>query len=212
MAYYDMLQVAPRTGPEKVRVYYARDENHNPIILKGPLQDDEINAMLETERIKKLLDLPRTNVRVEDDNFIVSDCLYDYDFKDSHICASGIDKGQRLSNIKLKMWKHEFEGKILERSFLKALAFRLIVGTDDTVPRNFIVIDNTVYSVDDPAWKKEPLMIWKVKSHSKKYTDMLDTHWEWVQAFLEDWKENYDIGEFSINMCNKYLKRENWIF
>jgi hypothetical protein len=211
MSYYDMLQVAPRTGREKVRVFYARDEDWNPVILKGPLSTNEIEAMLETERIKQILKVPRTHVR-RDNDFLVSNCLYDYDYEDSHICLSPIDNGERLSNIKLKMWKHDFEGKTLERSFLKALALRLILGTDDTVPRNFVVLDETVYSVDDPAWKKEPTQIWKIKNHTKKYTDMLDRHWEWVQAFLKDWQKQKSIGHFSIRMCNKYLKRENWSF
>jgi hypothetical protein len=110
------------------------------------------------------------------------------------------------------MWKHDIEGQTVERSFLKALAFRLIIGTDDTVPRNFVVLDETVYSVDDPAWKKEPTQIWKIKNHNQKYTDMLDRHWNWVQAFLKDWQKQKLIGSFSIRMCNKYLKRENWSF
>jgi hypothetical protein len=211
MSYYDMLQVAPRTGADKVRVFYARDEDWNPVIMKGPLSQEEINAMLETERIKRILGVPRTNVR-QDEDFLIADCLYDYDYEDSHTCVSGIDKGQKLSNIKLKMWKHDFEGKTLERSFLKALALRLILGTDDTVPRNFVVIGETVYSIDDPAWKIEPIRLWKIKNHTKKYTDMLDQHWDWVQAFLKDWKKQKSIGTFSIRMCNKYLKRENWSF
>lgn len=211
MEYYDLLQVAPRSGPDKVRVYYARDEDWNPIVLKGPLSDNEIDAMLETERIKKCLGVPRTNVR-RDADFLIADSLYDYHYDDSHKCVSGIDVGQRLSNIKLKMWKHDFEGVTLERSFLKALALRLILGTDDTVPRNFVVIDETVYSIDDPAWKKEPTQIWKIKNHKKKYTDMLDQHWDWVEAFLKDWKTCESIGEFSIQMCDKYLNRYNWIF
>lgn len=211
MAFYDMLQVAPRTGPEKVGVFYARDEEWNPIILKGPLSTNEIEAMLETERIKKILQVPRTNVRQEDD-FLIADCLYDYNYNESHTCVSGIDIGKRLSNIKLKTWKHDIEGTTVERSFLKALALRLILGTDDTVPRNFVVIDDTVYSVDDPAWKKEPTQIWKIKNHNKKYTDMLEQHWDWVQAFLKDWRKQKSIGRFSIRMCNKYLKKENWVF
>ena len=211
MSYYDMLQVAPRTGADKVRVFYARDEQWNPVILKGPLSQEEIKAMLETERIKCILGVPRTNVR-HDEDFLIADCLYDYDYEDSHTCVSGIDKGQKLSNLKLKMWKHEFEGETLERSFLKALALRLILGTDDTVPRNFVVVGDTVYSVDDPAWKKEPTIIWKIKTHSQKYTDMLDRHWDWVQAFLKDWRKQTSIGDFSIQMCNKYLNRANWSF
>jgi hypothetical protein len=84
------------------------------------------------------------------------------------------------------------------------------LGTDDTVPRNFVIVEETVYSVDDPAWKKEPTQIWKIKNHNKKYTEMLERHWDWVQAFLKDWREQKSIGTFSIRMCNKYLKRENW--
>ncbi len=29
--FYDLLQVAPRTGPEKIPVYYARDSNRHPV-------------------------------------------------------------------------------------------------------------------------------------------------------------------------------------
>jgi hypothetical protein len=208
--YYEKLQVSPRTSSTKCRVYYARDEDWNPVVVKGPLLEKEILAMLETERIKRLLGVPRTCTR-RDGMFLVSDCLYDYTFSDYHICTTGIDRGERLSNIKLRMWKHEYRGQTIERSFLKALALRLILGTDDTVPRNFVVVDDTVYSIDDPAWKIEPSNIWKVRTHKQHYSDMLDTHWTWVQSFLDAWKK-HDIGEFSVRMCDKYLNRDNWVF
>lgn len=208
--YYEKLQVAPRTGTDKVPVYYARDEEWNPVVLKGPIPEPEIAALLETERIKKILGVPRTHVR-RDGAHIVSDCLYDYSLKESHICKEGIDKGVRLSNIKLKMWKHDIRDPIAERSFLKALALRLIIGTDDTVPRNFVVLDQTVYSVDDPAWFKEPVRVWKVQAHSQHYNDMLDRHWKWVKAFLNVWRKK-DLPPFCIDMCNKYLERKNWVF
>lgn len=209
--YYEKLQVAPRTGPEKVPVYYARDEDWNPVVLKGPLSEDEIQALLETERIKALLGVPRTHVR-RDGDLVVSDCLYEYDPADSHVCISGIDKGVRLSNIKLHMWRHDIEDVTTQRSFLKALALRLILGTDDTVPRNFVVIGNTVYSVDDPAWKQEPSRVWKIQTHSKHYNQMLNRHWDWVVAFLKAWKRKKELGEFSLRMCDKYMVRNNWNF
>lgn len=209
--YYDLLQVAPRTSSDKVKVCYARDEQWNPVVLKGPLPDKEIEALLESERIKKILGLPRTNVR-RDGNYMVADCLYDYDSNDSHICSSGLDRGSSVSNIRLHMWKHEIDDPVTERSFLKALAFRLIVGTDDTVPRNFVVVQQTVYSVDDPAWKQEPERVWKLISHSEHYNRMLDRHWAWVKAFLYDWSKKKKIGEFSLQMIQKYLDRKNWNF
>lgn len=209
--YYEKLQVAPRTAVNKCRVYYARDEEWNPVVLKGPLPEREILAMLETERIKQVLGVPRTCTR-RDGMYLVFDCLYDYSYTDNHVCVSGIDKGVRLSNIKLQMWKHEYKGQTVERSFLKALALRLILGTDDTVPRNFVVVDDTVYSIDDPAWKEEPTSIWKVHNHSQYYCDLLDTHWNWVKSFLNVWKRKKEIGEFSVRMCIKYLDRNNWVF
>ena len=210
--YYEYLQVAPRTSPEKVPVYYARDEDWNPVVVKGPLSTEEIDALLITERFKKLLGLPRTNVRRGDDNFVISDCLYEYDINNSHTCTSGIDKGKRLSNIKLKMWKHDITDRTTVRSFLKALAFRLMIGTDDTVPRNFIVIDQTVYSIDDPAWEEEPTRIWKVKTHSEHYNQLLDENWEWVMAFLEEWRYTDGLYGFNYHMIDKLMDRSYWKF
>lgn len=210
--YYELLQVAPRTSPEKVPVYYARDEDWNPVVLKGPLSEEEIQALLHTERIKKLLGLPRTNVRRSDDNFVVSDCLYDYSLSESHRCASGIDRGKRLSNIKLKAWRHDITDRTAVRSFLKALAFRIMIGTDDTVPRNFIFVDPAVYSVDDPAWEKEPTRLWKVKTHSEHYSKLLDENWEWVMAFLNAWKQTEELSEFNYKMIDKLMDRSYWKF
>lgn len=210
--YYELLQVAPRTSAEKVPVYYARDEDWNPVVIKGPLSTEEIDALLITERFKKLLGLPRTNVRRGDDNFIISDCLYDYDIHDSHTCKSGIDKGKRLSNIKLKMWRHDITETVTVRSFLKALAFRLMIGTDDTVPRNFILIDQTVYSIDDPAWEEEPSQLWKVKTHSEHYNQLLNENWDWVMAFLEDWKSTEGLHDFNYHMIDKLMNRSYWKF
>jgi len=208
----EVLKVCPRTSQDKVNVFYVRDSEYNPLVLKGPLENKEIVALLESERVKTLLDLPRTNVRKYEDNYIISDCLYDYDVNNFHICKLKIDKGQKISNIKLKGWEHKETNTILERSFLKALAFRLIIGTDDTVPRNFIVIENTVYSIDDPAWNIEPTQLWKIKNYKTMYTNMLDRNWEWVQAFLTEWKNTLHLGYFGIQMCQKYLIRKNWVF
>ena len=210
--YYEYLQVAPRTLAEKVPVYYSRDKNWNPVVVKGPLSSKEIDALLITEQIKILLGLPRTNVRRGDHNTLISDCLYDYDIHDSHTCRSGIDKGKRLSNIKLKMWRHDITDRTTVRSFLKALAFRLMIGTDDTVPRNFIVIDQTVYSIDDPAWEEEPERIWKVQNHSKHYNQLLDDNWEWVSAFLEDWRQTEGLHDFHYHMIDKLMERSYWNF
>jgi hypothetical protein len=210
--YHELLQVAPRTSPEKVPVFYARDHDWNPLVVKGPLSNEEINALIITERIKELLGLPRTNVRRSDGNFVVSDCLYEYSADDFHICKSGIDKGKRLSNTKLKMWRHDITDKTTIRSFFKAVAFRHIIGTDDTVPRNFILIDQTVYSIDDPAWEQEPTRIWKVKNHSEHYNTLLDENWEWVMAFLTDWKNTAYLSSFAYNMIDKLMDRSYWNF
>lgn len=210
--YYELLQVAPRTSSDKVPVYYARDEDWNPVVLKGPLSTEEIQALLITERFKELLGLPRTNVRWNDNNTVVSDCLYDYSLSESHICKSGIDKGKRLSNIKLKAWRHDITDRTAVRSFLKALAFRIMIGTDDTVPRNFIVIGQTVYSIDDPAWEEEPKHLWKVKTHSEHYNTLLDENWEWVIAFLNAWKQTEGLHDFNYKMIDKLMDRSYWKF
>ncbi len=210
--YYELLQVAPRTSTDKVPVYYARDEDWNPLVIKGPLSAEEIDALLITERFKELLGLPRTNVCRSDNNTVISDCLYDYSLSESHTCTSGIDKGKRLSNIKLKMWRHDITDRTTVRSFLKALAFRLMIGTDDTVPRNFIVIDQTVYSIDDPAWEVEPSQLWKVKTHAEHYNKLLDENWEWVVTFLNSWKNTEGLHEFNYRMIDKLMDRSYWKF
>jgi hypothetical protein len=206
------LMVCARTSLDKVKVFYVRDSDYNPLVLKGPLESKEIVALLESERVKQILGLPRTNVRKYKDDYIISDCLYEYDVNDYHICKLKIDKGRKISNIKLKGCEHKETNTILERSFLKALAFRLIIGTDDTTPRNFIVIENTVYSIDDPAWNVEQKELWKIKNHKIMYTNMLDRNWEWVDAFLVEWKNTLNLGYFGIQMCEKYLIRKNWVF
>jgi hypothetical protein len=203
--------VAPRTAPEKVPVYYARDEDWNPVVLKPVPSEKEVAALLETERIKQLLGLPRTNVR-RCGEWVVADCLYDYDIRASHICRCTHDRGVRISNIKLKQWSHDTTDSITARSFLKALAFRVMIGTDDTVPRNFVVIDQTVYSVDDPAWGVEPARIWKVKSHGEHYRALLEEHWDWVYAFLSDWSTTPGLSEFNYAMIYKLMDREAWTF
>lgn len=210
--YYERLQVAARTGADKVPVYYARDEDWNPVILKSGLAEKEIQALLEAERIKRLLGLPRTNVRRWGADGIVADCLYDYDYNNSHICQSGIDRGKRLSNIKLKQWSHEVDDRVAVRSFLKALAFRVMIGTDDTVPRNFVLIDQTVYSVDDPAWGVEPARLWKVKTNADRYNRLLDENWNWVLAFLSDWKHTQGLSAFNYAMIDKLSDRTYWVF
>ena len=210
--YHELLQVAPRTSSDKVPVYYARDEDWNPIVVKGPLSSEEIHALLITEKFKRILGLPRTNVRRSDDNHVVSDCLYDYSLSDSHKCTSGIDKGKQLSNVKLKMWKHDVTDVTTIRSFFKAMAFRLIIGTDDTVPRNFILIDQTVYSIDDPAWGIEPAHLWKVKTHSEHYNTLLDENWDWVKSFLSVWKNTPGLNDSCYCMIEKIMDRSYWKF
>lgn len=210
--FHDLLQVAPRTGPEKIPVYYAHDSDGCAVILKRGLSDAEVTGLLKTEHIKELLGLPRTHVRRLGHDGIIAQCLYDYNVKESHVCRSGIDRGMRISNIKLKQWLHNVDDCVTIRSFFKALAFRQMIGTDDTVPRNFVLIGQTVYSVDDPAWEIEPTRVWKVKTHSEHYNQLLDEHWEWVLAFLIVWEETPGLSEFNYRMIGKMMRREYWKF
>jgi hypothetical protein len=69
-----------------------------------------------------------------------------------------------------------------------------------------------VYSIDDPAWNVERKELWKIKNHKIMYTNMLDRNWEWVEAFLVEWKNTLNLGYFGIQMCEKYLIRKNWVF
>ena len=185
--YTNILQAQLLTARHKARVWFAQTPNGQQWVVKGPVKSEERTACLESQAWKERLGLPHAETRQEGE-FLVSRCLFDYTRLATHTVSSKLETNVRVPVLKtLSAWRDSMLGAPdTDFAILQTLAFRKIIGTNDTCHRNILVIDGKVYSIDDPALKKPTLRMWKMVM-SPAYGAALDRVWDRLCAELDRW-------------------------
>ncbi len=246
--FYDLLQ-AQCVTKNKPRVFLGKlAETESVKAVKGPLRADNANKLLVSQKLKDIFDLPSPNSRVfpcEGANgiFVMSDCvglMEPYDVNKTRKQTTRVEIDAILSNNPIEFWDHSRisdsseEGRKLSLSFLLQLAFRKVVGTNDTHPKNFIIDrpQNIVISIDDAAYFKDTKFMFKsnLKQKHSEYEAVLTLHWTSIIATLSTWvhqlenltadekAELFRLGvvakniEYSRSMAIKLCDRVNWEF
>jgi chemotaxis protein histidine kinase CheA len=201
--YMNVLQIQPITGRSKPRVWFATAPDGKQVVIKGPLKADEVLANINSEVAKKTLGLPSVNLHAEEvdgKTYLVSDNLLGdrTAFLPTRTVTTKLEKDVRVVDVEkatLSTWEHEMlNDDEKARNLLVALAFRKVIGANDTCNRNLVVVGNAVYSVDDPALHKETPYMWSKALVKPKtsYEAALEKHWDHVVKVLESWKAKVD--------------------
>ena len=176
-----LIQTQLITAAHKAKVYYCsldKGENYN-YVLKGPFKkEDEMESQLMSDVIKqKLLNSDGSysskKVCFGNQTYILSKNLIQIDQKKIVIKSSKIEENVSIYDGNKHFYSHELinlltDEEILE--LLKILAFRKIIGTNDTCTRNIIYYDKHLYTIDDPVLLKTTPYMFKI--HLGKFEDL----------------------------------------
>ena len=105
---------------------------------------------------------------------------------------------------------------------LKILAFRKIIGNDDTCIRNIIYVDKHIYSIDDAVMlRKTPyIFIMNLIRHKCAYQKIVFKNFDIISDFLSQWQEivkNADdipdnVKSFIFSQISNLQVLGNWVF
>ena len=215
-SYTNVVQIQPITGRAKARAWFATADNKKQVVIKGPVKPTEAEAVMKTETLKRSLGLPHANVRVEN-SYIVADTLVgDYTTFPTKVVTTKLEKEVTVIDCEkadMGIWDQAMlaeDGKT--QNLLVALAFRKVVGANDTCNRNIVLSGETVYSVDDAAVEKETAHIWSKGLVKPKaaYEAALTKHWDAVKATLESWKSKVPADSYSAKRIAELSEQEGW--
>lgn len=222
----DFLQAQCITGAHKPRVYFARNIETNKIqVIKGP-NEKYINEYILTENIKKILNLPHTNMylktnlsgnKIPTGSYLISDCVGmndNYDINKYILRTTSLETDVKISTNTINHWSHEYLTQNLELEILLVLAFRKCIGTVDTCNRNLIIdnINNKIISIDDPALFVEKPYMWS-KALSEKYKGLYESLvsklWTELTNILNSWKIKINQSNLDTDKKQYFINKIN---
>jgi hypothetical protein len=218
-SYTNFLQIQPITGRTKARAWFATIDGKQ-VVVKGPVNATEAAAVMKTETLKKTLGLPHANTRIEESDgkkYIVADNLVgDYLAFPTKKVTTKLELNATVvdvERISLSTWDNAMLANDAQTlNLLVALAFRKVAGANDTCNRNFVVIGETVYSVDDAAVEKETAHMWSKGLVKPKatYEAALTKHWDAVKETLESWKGKVAADSYAAKRIVELSEKEGW--
>ena len=193
-----LLQTQLVTGNGKARVYYCdikKDlSDYFPrifheeygFILKTPLKQNEIDSIILSSEIKNMLGMISDNPIQINPTSILSVNFVPVDEDDYVVKTSKLETDVKIYNGN----KYSYHSDMISKNPLevfKGLLFRKIIGTNDTVDRNFIYIANRIISIDDPALFKETEYIFKkplAQKYRQNYIKYFDKCWSEIEQVI----------------------------
>lgn len=161
-------------------------------------------------------------ILISDELYLLSDCLYPVDYIDFIIKSSKLESNVAIYSGSIHELDHkhfdEYSDNI-KLEVLKNLYFRKLIGTNDTVSRNFVVIpeQNIVASVDDPVLLVETPFMFKTRITNIKVRRMFEqsdrTFTGEINEFIasckcrisesNDEQINQNVKQFIVKMCDE---------
>ena len=189
-----LLQVQLITAKHKPRVWFCNDR----YVLKGPMTSEQCEQLELSDKLKALFQLKTVNYRrltLDGKLYLLSDCLYDVDYNNFIVKSSKLESNVNIYNGPI----HGIDNSSIKSylphiqlDLLKNLAFRKLIGTNDTCERN-IIIDpklNFVASIDDPVLLTDTPFIFKKQITNKPlktaYQNMIKEFGAEVQGFIDE--------------------------
>lgn len=208
-------------------------------ILKGPFKTvDEIESQLLSDRLKN--DLLSLSIKIESNIAVLNDKTY---YKTTNLIPIyplnvTTESSKLESNVKIYAGnKHVFEHKYIgflysnddqkrhsmHMTLFLSLAFRKIIGTNDTCTRNLLLVDGEVYTIDDPALFKQTPLMYKSnvpKSFVHAYEQQLHTYFDDILEEIARWMDVIDEAtyltqkqkEFMKDRCNELADEDMWLW
>ncbi len=211
---YKVIQTQLITGQYKSKVYYCsiNENDKYEYILKGPfIKEDEMKAQILSDIIKQKLlisKLPNNSqssysskiVEIDGSSYILSNNFIPIDKDNVVIKSSKLEENVKIYNGNKYFYSHELlksltKNEIIE--LLKILAFRKIIGTNDTCSRNIIYFNKHLYSIDDPVLLKNTNYMFKIhyEKYETEYNKVVFKYFDEITKFLNEWDEIINSSE-----------------
>lgn len=219
------LQTQLITARSKPKTFYTSITSKFSHIIKFPINTDEINNLITSDKIKELFGLIPSNIKqiqIISDNTAYTGVIMT-NFNQQINSNDVIIKSSKLeNNVIIYNGNHlHLEWNDLNNlthdeqiNYLKILAFRYIIGTNDTNNRNILKVDDKIISIDDPMLLISPKMIYKSPipiKHKQIFNMILNSNFQEIQRWLMEIKSKINI-EFCKQQIDKLMNINNWIF
>lgn len=187
-----LLQTQLITGRHKPRAwYYDLDGDRSfKYVLKAPLTEEAIRQLVKTDIMKRRFGLIPTIKEVRSNALI----FYNY----APIEPSCVEKKTSKLETDATVYVGDHFFVNIDRidsaatlELLKILAFRKVVGTNDTCTRNIIHSGDKLYSIDDPFLNKTTANMFKTPLPGRQsywYKDRLKKSQGVITYTLGEWR------------------------
>ena len=227
-----LIQTQLITSQYKSKVYYCSiDDDNYKYVLKGPFKkDDEMNSQLLSDCIKMKLfnndnSYSSKKIKYDTNIYILSKNLIQIDKNKIVLKSSKLEENVNIYDGNHYHYSHQLIHMLKQKEIielLKILAFRKIIGTNDTCTRNIIYYEGHLYTIDDPVLLKTTPFMFKthVEKYELIYNKMVQKYWNEIQHFLKEWEEiiknsedlNDNVKSFMLGQISVYLICDNWKF
>ena len=231
-----LIQTQLITARYKPHTYYCdldMDGSYG-YVLKGPFSDlGVIRSILLSDYVKKLINLSPLDykiVRYKDNYYMLCNNLIEIEPGNIIEKSSKLESSVIIYNGDHFFFRYEMLndmdkelGSSLSLELFKILLFRKVIGTDDTNPRNIILFDGMLSSIDDPMLMKETPYMFKtplkeatceaclkvLRKHFKKLTEFINS---FANKVKNDDVLRQEYKTFILHKLMLYSNIENWKF
>ena len=229
-----LIQTQLITSKFKPRVWYMSVDGGRTYtsILKGPFKSkSEIDVLLVSDKLKNefLSPTPRYTseiVSISNACYFKQNCLIHINADETTTTSSKLESEVTIYNGNHYFFDHsdmELMSDDEQIELLLTLAFRKVIGTNDTCCRNLIRINGHIYTIDDPAlYTTTPLMFKAAvpKKYLSIYKSALDRSFGYITDKLAEWHAKVDtlpyvVGDqkrFVKEMCEYLADEQSWEF
>ena len=228
-----LIQVQLITAKYKPRVYFCSINNGKMFdyVLKGPFKrKEDMEPQLLSDNIKcELLTYAPYDSRIvsyKKDIYLLSINLIPVTKNKVEIKSSKLESDAPIYSGEKFMFDHEKLDKLTtgeKENLLEILAFRKLIGTNDTCSRNIIYYDKLFYSIDDPVLLTQTDFIFKkplCDQLKEKYEQILRENFSYVKTMLKKWDKVIYYSENIPNNVKIFMRlrivdllhKNNWVF
>lgn len=229
----ELIQTQLVSKSSKPKCYFCSLNNgiSFDFILKGPYlnQQDLIPQLLSDKIKQKLLPMPKLyaskEVTYKNQIYLISYNFIPIEKYNTIIQSSKFEENSIVYNGNKFFFSYKFIDSLSQNEtieLLKVLAYRKIIGSDDTFSKNILYCNNHIFSIDDAVTlAKMPYMfVMHLSKFQNSFNKAVLKYFNEICQFLNEWKkiiEDADdipdnVKTFSLAQISNLMIKNNWRF
>ena len=211
-----MIQIKTIRSKNKPKIFFFKFEKENQFkhVLKGPLNSRTILDQLISDKIKTLLLNDEYKSSVMNRNgelFYLSENFIPIDESKTLITSANCEKNQIIySGNRFLLSNPSILSEHCQLKLLKVLLVRKFIGAINTTNQNIIVINDNVYSINDPFSSKTSNFIFQNRlncGQKETYQKIWKRFEKEIELFLTESKEKIQNSELSQRLKDFIIER-----